>query len=90
MIKILVVDDSKAIRDLLSNMLSSMGFHVAVASNGNEGLHLFLTNSFDLVLSVQMLPQSEGRSKRARLWERPWGPGSWPIHREVCWTEPQI
>jgi len=41
MSKILVVDDSKAIRDLLSNMLSLMGFHVAVASNGNEGLNLF-------------------------------------------------
>jgi len=60
MSKILVVDDSKAIRDLLSNMLSLMGFHVAVASNGNEGLHLFLTNSFDFVLTDVQMPGMDG------------------------------
>jgi len=60
MSKILVVDDSKAIRDLLSNMLSLMGFHVAVASNGNEGLHLFLTNSFGLVLTDLQMPGMDG------------------------------
>jgi len=37
-----------------------MGFHVAVASNGNEGLHLFLTNSFDLVLSDVQMPGMDG------------------------------
>jgi len=58
--KILVVDDSKTIRDLLSSFLSFMGFHVAVASNGNEGLHLFLTNSFDLVLSDVQMPGMDG------------------------------
>jgi CheY-like chemotaxis protein len=60
MSKILVVDDSKAIRDLLSNILSLMGFHVAVASNGNEGLHLFLTNSFGLVLTDLQMPGMDG------------------------------
>jgi len=60
MSKILVVDDSKAIRDLLSNVLSFMGFCVAVASNGNEGLHLFLTNSFDLVLTDVQMPGMDG------------------------------
>jgi len=60
MSKILVVDDSKAIRDLLSNMLSLMGFDVDVASNGNEGLHLFLTNSFDFVLTDVQMPGMDG------------------------------
>jgi CheY-like chemotaxis protein len=58
--KILVVDDSKAIRDLLSNVLPFMGFHAAVASNGNEGLHLFLSNSFDLVLTDVQMPGMDG------------------------------
>lgn len=62
MSKILVVDDSKAIRDLLSNVLSFMGYHTAVASNGNEGLHLFLTNSFDLVLTDVQMPGMDGWS----------------------------
>ena len=60
MSQILVVDDSKAIRDVLSKMLSFMGFHVAVASNGNEGLHLFLTNSFDFVLTDVQMPGMDG------------------------------
>jgi len=41
-------------------MLSLMGFHVAVASNGNEGLHLFLTNSFDFVLTDVQMPGMDG------------------------------
>ena len=60
MSQILVVDDSKAIRDVLSKMLSFMGLHVAVASNGNEGLHLFVSNSFDLVLTDVQMPGMDG------------------------------
>jgi PleD family two-component response regulator len=36
--KILIVDDEKAIRDCLSEMLSFMGFNLAVASSGDEAL----------------------------------------------------
>jgi CheY-like chemotaxis protein len=60
MSKVLVVDDSKAIRDLLSNRLSLLGFDVAVASNGSEALHLFLTNSFDFVLTDMQMPGMDG------------------------------
>ena len=58
--KILVVDDAKAIRDILSRMLSFMGFEVAVASSGHEGLDLFLKNSFDLVLADLQMPDMDG------------------------------
>ncbi len=58
--KILIVDDSKDIRDILSKMLSLMGFEAAVASNGNEALNLFLTNSFDLVLTDLEMPDLDG------------------------------
>lgn len=58
--KILIVDDSKEIRDILSKMLSLMGFEAAVASNGNEALNLFLTNSFDLVLTDLEMPDLDG------------------------------
>ncbi len=34
--RILVVDDTKAIRDILSKILSFMGYEVVVASSGNE------------------------------------------------------
>lgn len=58
--RILIVDDEKAIRDILSEILSVMGFEVVVASSGNEGLHLFLKDSFDLVLTDLEMPGIDG------------------------------
>lgn len=58
--RILIVDDTKVIRDTLSDMLSVMGFDVAVASSGHEGLDLFLKNSFDLVLTDLQMPDMDG------------------------------
>ena len=58
--KILIVDDTKAIRDTLSDMLSVMGFEVTVASSGNEGLSLFPKNSFDLVITDLQMPDLDG------------------------------
>jgi DNA-binding NtrC family response regulator len=58
--KILIVDDEKAIRNCLSEMLSFMGFDVAVASSGDEALNLFHTDSFDLVLTDLEMPDMDG------------------------------
>jgi len=58
--RILIVDDEKAIRDILSEMLFVMGFEVTVASSGNEGLSLFPGNSFDLVLTDLQMPDLDG------------------------------
>jgi CheY-like chemotaxis protein len=58
--KILVVDDAKAIRDTLTKALSFMGFEVAVAGSGHEGLDLFLKSSFDLVLADLQMPDMDG------------------------------
>jgi len=58
--KILIVDDTKDIRDTLSDMLSVMGFEVTVAGSGHEGLELFLKNSFDLVLTDLQMPDLDG------------------------------
>lgn len=58
--RILIVDDEKAIRDILSEMLFVMGFEVTVAGSGHEGLELFLKNSFDLVLTDLQMPGIDG------------------------------
>lgn len=58
--RILVVDDDKAIRDIVSDVLSCMGFTVAVARSGNEGLDLFLKEPFDLVLTDLQMPGMDG------------------------------
>ena len=58
--RILVVDADKAIRDILSDVLTFMGFTVAVASSGNEGLDLFLKDPFDLVVTDLIMPGMDG------------------------------
>jgi two-component system response regulator SaeR len=54
--KILIVDDEKAIRDILSDTLIHWGYQVAVAGSGIEALDLFLKRSFDLVLTDLSMP----------------------------------
>jgi CheY-like chemotaxis protein len=66
----LVVDDQKDIRDILSDILSAMGFEVAVAHSGNEGLNTFLKTSFDLVLTDLQMPGMDGRSLALRIKEQ--------------------
>lgn len=57
--KILIVDDEKAIRDILSDTLVYWGYQVAVASS-IEALGLFVTKSFDLVLTDLTMPGIDG------------------------------
>jgi CheY-like chemotaxis protein len=58
--KILIVDDEKAIRDVLADTLIYWGYQVAVASSGIEALSLFLTRPFDLVLTDLTMPGVDG------------------------------
>lgn len=71
--RILVVDDSRAQRRLMSKSLSRQGYDVAEAASGIEALRLFSTQEFDLVLSDWMMPGMNGlelckaiRSQNAR------------------------
>jgi two-component system capsular synthesis sensor histidine kinase RcsC len=65
--RILVVDDTKAIRDILSKILSFMGYEVVVASSGNEGLNRFLKSSFELVLTDFDMPGIDGCTLALRI-----------------------
>jgi CheY-like chemotaxis protein len=58
--RILVVDDEKNIQDILSGILSIMGYEVVSASSGHEGLNLFLKNSIELVLTDLNMPGMDG------------------------------
>lgn len=64
--RILVVDDNRDIRNVLSHMLRLMGFEVALAGNGIEALAVFHESSFDLVVTDLQMPNMDG-SKLARL-----------------------
>jgi len=58
--RILVIDDDANVRNVLSLGLSSMGYKVAVAGCGDEGLNLFLKSSFDLVITDLDMPGMDG------------------------------
>ena len=58
--KLLIVEDETDIREGLSEYLSEVGYDVMVAEDGQEGIDLFKSNEFDLVLLDIMLPKING------------------------------
>ena len=58
--KILIVEDELDIREGISEYLSEVGYDVMVAEDGQEGIDLFKSNEFDLVLLDIMLPKING------------------------------
>ena len=58
--KILVVDDEANIRRILENRLTSMGYTVITASNGEEGLVLFKKETPNLIVLDIMMPKLDG------------------------------
>lgn len=60
MIKILIVDDEKAICDLIDMNLSSAGYCCKSVQDGLEALDLIEAESFDLILLDIMLPGADG------------------------------
>ena len=60
--RILIVDDKKDIRDIVSKILVHMGYEVAKAKDGKEGLGLFLHRPFNLVITDLSIPEGDGMS----------------------------
>ena len=58
--KILIVEDEIDIREGISEYLSEVGYDVMVAEDVQEGIDLFKSNEFDLVLLDIMLPKING------------------------------
>lgn len=58
--KILIVEDEIDIREGISEYLSEVGYDVMVAEDGQEGIDLFKSNEFDLVLLDIMLTKING------------------------------
>ena len=58
--KIVIVEDEIDIREGISEYLSEVGYDVMVAEDGQEGIDLFKSNEFDLVLLDIMLPKING------------------------------
>lgn len=60
--RILVVDDDRALTDLLSELLQTEGFDCRVAHNGNDALVLEAAQKPDLVILDVMMPGDDGVS----------------------------
>jgi len=58
--RILVVDDEDALRMVLSSELSSSGYDVATASDGDEAITVIQNKKFDLVLLDIKMPKVDG------------------------------
>jgi two-component system copper resistance phosphate regulon response regulator CusR len=58
--RILVVEDEVKTADYLCKGLSESGYHVDVALNGLDGLHLAQEHEFDLIILDVMLPGLDG------------------------------
>lgn len=59
---LLVVDDHREIRDLVSRFMTKHGFRVTTASDGREMRKAFADSSIDLVVLDLMLPGEDGLS----------------------------
>ena len=60
MIHILVIEDEKRVADLLKIGLEENGYQVMVDYDGEMGLRLFRTNTFELIISDIILPKRNG------------------------------
>ncbi len=66
---ILVVDDEKAIGDLMKDILEAEGYRVAVAADGLEGLKAFFETRPTLVLLDILMPEMNGWQLLERIRE---------------------
>jgi DNA-binding NtrC family response regulator len=58
--KILVIDDERAIRNTLKEVLEYENYEVDIAEDGATGLKLFDANSYDVVLCDIKMPRMDG------------------------------
>jgi two-component system, NtrC family, nitrogen regulation response regulator NtrX len=58
--KILIIDDERAIRSTLSEILQHEGYKAEVAENGEDGLKKFSSENFDVVLCDIKMPKMDG------------------------------
>ncbi len=58
--KVLIVEDERRIRELISDYFAAQQWQVCQAADGAEGLYLFETETPDLVILDLMMPEMDG------------------------------
>jgi len=67
--RILVIDDERAIRSTLKEVLEYEKHEVDVAEDGPKGIELFSSNSYDIVLCDIKMPKMDGIEVLAKIHE---------------------
>lgn len=65
--KILIVDDEEAMRMALVDSLTTSGYHVKAAANGEEALELFQKDTYAVVVSDIRMPKMSGLDVLKRI-----------------------
>jgi len=68
--RILVVEDNEELQGILADFLEIKGAEVDFADNGELGLQLALTHSFDAIILDVMLPKKDGMTVAKELREQ--------------------
>jgi two-component system, chemotaxis family, chemotaxis protein CheY len=58
--RILIVDDSESIREVVGLSLREAGYDVKAGINGKDGLDILAENDFDLIISDLNMPIMDG------------------------------
>ncbi|MFN5359975.1 MAG: sigma-54-dependent transcriptional regulator [Bacteroidota bacterium] len=66
---ILIIDDEKSIRNVLKDILQHEGYQVEEAPDGEQGIKLFSSKSFDLVLCDIKMPKLDGMDVLQQIME---------------------
>ncbi len=59
-LRVLVVDDEKGLRDMMSYALKRMKLEVETAENGEKGIAMALAGAYDVVVCDVMMPGLDG------------------------------
>lgn len=69
LMKILVVEHSRIVREITQNQLKSIGFDVDVAVDGESGFKAVMENDYDLILLDIEMPKMNGYQMAAKVIE---------------------
>ena len=60
MIRILIIDDERDVRDSVAKILTRAGFEVRIADGGAAGLESYRTEGADIVITDIIMPEPHG------------------------------
>ncbi|MFH1299833.1 MAG: chemotaxis protein CheV [Planctomycetota bacterium] len=65
--RVLIAEDSPAVRSMLADEMADLGFEVDVVGDGEQGWEAFQKQSYDLVISDVEMPQMDGLALTMRI-----------------------